>query len=214
MWIRSPALVAWAFVCVSGVSAQEPGDGRSWCLRGGTPETCKAFWITEFGASLPLSSNRGVGEAILVTWELGAMGSVSPAGAFGAAVFLSVDGGPQGLLVGVRPRYRHWLGSTTLDVAVGLYKSIERSGGPRVTGQVALGLTDWIAITTQADFFGNSRCATYGRTFRDCVSTEAFTDMIWYGGARLGSVPGLLTGLLAPTVAGIAIAIFILGYSA
>lgn len=205
MWIRSLALVAWAFVCVSGVSAQEPGDGRSWCLRGGTPETCKVFWITEFGASVLLSSNRGA-DAILVTWELGAMGRVSPAGAFGAAVFLSFDGSPQGNLVGVRPRYRHWFRSTPLDVAVGLYKRIETSGGPGVTGQVALGLTDWIAITTQVDFFGSTRCAERG-DFGRCVLSEAFTDKSWYGGARLGSVPGIVTGLLAPIVAFIALAI-------
>ena len=142
----------------------------------------------------------------MVTWELGAMGRVSPAGAFGAAAFLSVDGGPQGLLVGVRPRYRHWLGSTTLDVAVGLYKRIERSGAPGVTSQVALDLTDWIAITTQVDFFASTRCAERGDYGR-CDLREAFTDKIWYGGARFGSVPGIVTGLLAPIVAGIAVMI-------
>ncbi len=39
-----------AFVPLASATAQEPGDGRSWCPLGGTPETCKAFWITEFGA--------------------------------------------------------------------------------------------------------------------------------------------------------------------
>lgn len=204
MWIRSLVLVAWTFVSVSQVSAQEPGDGRASCLRGGTPETCQTFWITEFGASMPLDG--GGTEDLQLTWALGVMGRVSPAGAFGASAFLSVDGGPQGLLVGVRPRYRHWLRSTTLDVAVGLYKRIERTGGPGVTSQVALGLTDWIAITTQVDFFGSTRCAERGDYGR-CFLREAFTDKIWYGGARLSSVPGVVTGLLAPIVAGIAVVI-------
>ena len=205
MWIRSLALVAWAFVCVSGVSAQEPGDGRSWCLRGGTPETCKAFWITEFGVSKPLDGG-GQGD-LLFTWELGAMGRVSPTAALGAAVFLSVDGGSQRRrLVGVRARYRHWLvGSMTLDGAVGLYKRLGRSGGLDVTYQAALGFTNWLAITTQVDFFENSSyCATFGPTFGDCGSTGAFTDVIWYVGARLGAVPGIATGHLAMIVAAMA----------
>ncbi len=209
MWIRSLALVAWAFVCVSGVSAQEPGDGRSWCLRGGTPETCKAFWITEFGAFLPVYVHLGGGDP-LFTWELGAMGSVSQRGALGAAAFVSAGkGGSQGApLVGVRARYRHWLvGSMTLDGAVGLYTRPGRSGGLDVTGQAALGLADWIAVTTQVDFFGKSRCAISSGTGpapTSCPATESFTDVIWYVGARLGAVPGIGAGILAMMAASMA----------
>ena len=146
-----------AFVPLASATAQEPGDGRSWCLRGGTPETCKAFWITEFGVSIPIDGG-GQGD-LLFTWELGAMRRVSPTVAFGAAAFLSADGSSQGRrLVGVRARYRHWLvGSMTLDGAVGLYKRLGRSGGLDVTYQAALGFTNWLAITTQVDFFENSR---------------------------------------------------------
>ncbi len=144
---------------------------------------------------------------MLFTWELGAMGSVSPRGALGAAAFVSVGkGGSQGgRLVGVRARYRHWLvGSTTLDGAVGLYKRLGRSGGLDVTGQAVLGFANWLAITTQLDLFGQSRCATYGPTFGECVSREAFTDVIWYVGARLGADPGIRAGILAMIVAAMA----------
>jgi hypothetical protein len=198
-----------AFTPLASVMAQEPGDGRSWCLRGGTPETCKAFWITEFGASLPLYVRRGGGDP-LFTWELGAMGSVSQRGALGAAAFVSAGkGGSQGApLVGVRARYRHWLvGSMTLDGAVGLYTRPGRSGGLDVTGQAALGLADWIAVTTQVDFFGQSRCAISSGTGpapTSCPATESFTDVIWYVGARLGAVPGIGAGILAMMAASMA----------
>jgi hypothetical protein len=91
-----------------------------------------------------------------------------------------------------------------------MYKALERSSGPGLTGQVALGFSDSFAITSQLDFFGSKRCVM-GRDLisqrYDCLSREDTTERILYGGVRFGSAPGLAAGLLTPVVAFVVIVI-------
>ena len=87
--------------------------------------------------------------------------------------------------VGLRSRLRGWITEVvTLDVSVGRFIG---SGGGRdnrsFTGELALGVGDWIAITGQLE-----RSPTAG--------------WAWYNGMKLGSGPGLTAEVMAFLIVG------------
>ena len=195
MWIRSLAFLAWIFVCVAELSAQGPDERSGGCFEGRPLAMCKMFWITDFTVTMRLldDDRRNLRSDIpLFTWELGAMINVTPRSALGAALFLGID--DNGGLVGVRPRYRRWLaGGNVLDLAVGLYIS-HADNTPTVTGQLDLG-SDAIAFIGRVDLFAPLPCASRPNAPSTCSSSVRLTV-----GAKLGSRPGLATGLLVPVV--------------
>src|SRR5256885_16290265 len=86
--IRNVAVRA-MFLCALVYSpvlpAQNPNVGPTtggtestpqWCFRGRPKPRCDVFWLTEFGAALPLSSHpNGVSRGALFTGELGGVGN-------------------------------------------------------------------------------------------------------------------------------------------
>jgi hypothetical protein len=121
-----------------------------------------------------------------LTWELGLMTNRGPQSALGATVLLGVgDGGAD---VGLKGRYRRWLGDggMAIDVGTGLFAgSLEivngKANGAGITGDVAFNAADYGAVVLRVDVMrADNRTAT-----------ALFT------GVRLGSKPALgATGLL------------------
>lgn len=186
------------------------------CFRPAPLPKCSSFWTTEFHVGRMLTSPRDVeftdpgftytdaegnvvveppsqvrysrDRSTVVGWELGAMQNHRPGRARGGALFLAVpfnEGTPQ---VGVRGRYRWWsVQGATVDVSPGVYVTREdgevgntgahRRIGASVRGSVAPP-GDWIALVGEVDLSPG--------------------HMGLQASGRLGSIPGAVTGIVAP----------------
>jgi len=161
------------------------------CFRGQV--TCSSFFITEAGIGFrlnpdPLDPNP---TGRLLTGELGWMRNQSQRWAWGATAFLGFGDKADGL--GIRPRFRLWLSRTvSLDLAPGLVRHVHSGGGDwGFAGYGAVSIGDWLAVTGEA-----LRVRTY----------TGQRGMAWYGGARLGSYPGV-AACVGAGVVGILIAL-------
>jgi hypothetical protein len=123
----------------------------------------------------------------LVEWELGWIRNRGPVHAAGASLALGT--GETGFHLAVKGRYRRWLGSSlALDADAGL---LIAQRPPRVyphetltgvTAGVAVGLTDWIAVSGQA------------RMLWSASDGEPVTGA--EVGVRLGTLPGVIATVL------------------
>lgn len=97
-----------------------------------------------------------------------------------------------GLRVALKGRYRRWLGRyAAFDAGAGVLRAqvepeqtagpMESSYGYGVTGDVTVGLTDWVSLSGRGDI----------------VWSEGESVHALYGGVRLGPLPTLFTGIVA-----------------
>lgn len=170
-------------------------------LRGGSLPQGGSLWITEFGYSLrfsvPIKVRRVKYERYgyewfstdsytpakrYFTWEVGHMRTIGRVSALGAALFVGTDANDV-LRFGVKPRYRRQLDrKTSLDIAPGILirgSDPLKSTFPGFTAHVGLNFEDTFILYGQME---TNRTEKYG------------TDVAWYGGAKLGSSPGLIVG--------------------
>ena len=173
----------------TSVTAQEPPQAqrsqRAWCFRGRPLPTCRSFWITEAGYGYALTgSNRHY-----ATWELGLMTNLDERWAVGGTFLAGIafgDGARVG--VGLKPRFRLWLdSSTSVELSPGVLLAGSEGQFPRFTGHVSVNFQDRLALTSQL---------------------EVLDNVAWYVGVKLGSKAGLIaTGVeaAAPLVLVIAI---------
>jgi hypothetical protein len=146
---------------------------------------CRSYWITEAGLSARLDPHPGT-EGASATLELGYMANMGARSALGAAVF--VRGGEPVGGVGIRPRYRRWLGErVSLDLAPGIVVKALSGGqfslrSPGFSGQVGLNVGSGFGLTGQVDV---------ARTAYGGFANGKATDVAWYAGARLGGGLGL-----------------------
>jgi hypothetical protein len=162
------------------------------CFRGRPLPTCRTFWITESGVGTRVNPG-GPGLNLFATLEIGRMSNRART-AFGGTLLVGVtDQGLDGtdLLLGVKPRFRTWLGgggSTSLDLSPGVFY-VATGGGVGFTGHVAISVGDRLALTGQVLAF---RTSTFLATNR--------TDVGWYAGVKLGSWPGVAAAIVVPAV--------------
>lgn len=210
MRLHSLALFLVAACCPSAVqlTAQDSTQAPTkLCYRGRPTPRCTRFVLTEVGyyaraggstETYSQSLTGADGQPVTysytqddmssqLTWEVGMMANRGPRAALGATLLLGFgDGGGD---VGLKGRYRRWLGSdgAALDVGGGVMRGTTngRSGsitGTGLTGDVALNAADYGAIVVRMDLL-----RAQGRT----------TSGV-YGGVRLGSRPALVgTGVMA-----------------
>ena len=195
---------------VAPASGQANKSPKQLCFRGRPAAACRAFWLTEvgrymrFGGSSFVESGR-VGSfevthlSTHLTWELGGMVNRSPATAVGATALIGGDG--RGTRLGLKGRYRRWLGpgEGTLDVSGGVLKAVVAGSYPDfsresygATADVSLGWRDFVAGTVQADLL---------RT-RNGEMVNAV-----YGGVRVGSYPAVIGTVAGAIVVGVLIAL-------
>ena len=114
------------------------------CFRGRPLPVCDHYWLTEFGVAATIRNEDGYQRGPLFTWELGGMKNVSEKNAFGAAVF--AEAGPSNGL-GLRPRYRRWLGGgRSVEFAPGV-RLLSEESGKSFSGHVALNFSDYAAVS-------------------------------------------------------------------
>jgi len=172
-----------------------------WCFRGRPKPRCDVFWLTEFGAALPLSSNpNGVSRGALFTWELGGMVNRGTRHAFGVAAFSqAILGGSDepgsGAAVGIRPRLRFWMSHTTsIDIAPGVV--VAGAGAPGFSGHAGLSLADYAGLTLHVVALRP-----------DQFDVDRRVRVAVFAGGRLASVPGTIVGVGGPAALGAALLI-------
>lgn len=197
--VGSSSLVAQA--TPPDVAAKAPAPARPHvCFRGRPLPRCSAFWITEFGLAARLTPAE-FANGPLYTWELGGMKNRGTRNALGAALF--VEGSDEGGAWGLRPRYRRWLNpKTTLDLAPGIAIGGDRNLTPGFSGHVALNFADYFALTSTIRVARRYEYvpatlspAGYPLSYTEVPSIRA----AWFGGARLGALPGTIVGVAIPT---------------
>src|SRR2546421_12038806 len=169
-----------------------------WCFRGRPKPRCDVFWLTEFGAALPLSSNpNGVSRGALFTWELGGMVNSGTRHAFGVAAFSQAilggsDESGSGAAVGIRPRLRLWMSHTTsIDIAPGVV--VAGSGATGFSGHAGLSFADYAGLTMHVVALRP-----------DQFDVDRSTRVAVFAGGRLASVPGTIVGGGGPLAVGAA----------
>lgn len=160
---------------------QQPA--RSACFRGTTRERCTWFPVIEFGlAAGPATGTRR--PPFNAVWDLGVVRNVGARTAVGGSITVIVDDEDR-TMVGVRPRFRHWLGSrTSLDVAPAMLLATTSPAGaqrpalPGLSIFTGVGLGDLVAVTAQLEVLR--------------LDGDASTDATALFGLRLGSFAGLV----------------------
>jgi len=212
--VRCPSIAAAlsSFAVPLLLSAQdatrtEPGR----CYRGRPAPACSRFVITEIGLYQRAAGSRttftahdpGNPErsefsftlrdfAPQLTWELGLMANRGPQSALGATVLLGLSDDGGGANVGLKGRYRRWIGDggLALDVGAGLTAGTldivdGKANGGGITGDIALNAADYGALVLRVD----------------AMRADNRTATALFTGFRLGSKPALgATGLLGVMV--------------
>ncbi len=169
-WIAAVVPIVWLTTPLAAQAVPARDAPRAVCFRGRPLPRCRAFWLTEFGLSLPDGP---------FGWQLGAMRNVGKRNAVGGTLYLRIDGGTA---YGVKPRFRRWLSPVVaLDVSPGIIilAGPEKSVG--FAGHTGLSLGDWLTLSVQAE--------TVAPGF------EGGQRVKWAGGARLGAGPGTIAGI-------------------
>ncbi len=167
-------------------SVRPPVESGFCLFRSARAPRCHGFLITEF-AIHPRANVEGEGSASYLTWDAGMMINKGD-DAWGGTLFVGVDG-IAGTRVGIRGRYRRWLGpSTSVDAAAGLVfmrfnGSWDPSHAPSLSGSASVNLTNWIG---------------FGLTIEDVVYRDPETrhSLTAYPGVKFGGIPGLATTAL------------------
>lgn len=208
--MRRPAIATTALLALCAaprpLAAQDStGTHPRLCFRGRPAPACDRFVLTEIGyyrraagssSTFVVPGSGGDGKPDFsytqrdidtqLAWEFGLMANRGPRTAVGATLLLGVgDGGAD---VGIKGRYRRWLGTdgVSLDVGSGLFGGTLNgqrgsANGIGVTGDVALNAADYGAVVARLDL----------------MRADDRTATALYGGVRLGSKPALAAmGLL------------------
>ena len=183
-----------AVVLTSGISASDltwKEDKGCWmCLRARPLPKCKSFWITEAGVFYRLIHEPKLEGNYYFTGELGHMINRNERSALGGTIFLGVNT-EESYRLGLKPRYRRWISSKlSLDFSPGILllgdDDSYKPDLPGFTGHIGLCYEDWLVLTTQLEIIHFKRFGT---------------DVAWYGGAKLGSYPGLAVFIGLPIAA-------------
>lgn len=208
--MRNPArllarlLQAVALACVAASAApasaqiQQRADA-DFCWRGRPEPACRAFLVAEGNLYAPFAGSRYTRQGFegevtrsleltwYAAWEVGGMVNLDEDDAVGAVVL--VGGDANGARMGLKGRFRRWLGpAAALDLGAGVLRagrSVPRTDGPGnrhvtavgLTGDAALGFTEWASLGVRADVL-------FSRDGQGPATA-------YYGGVRLGTRPAL-----------------------
>jgi hypothetical protein len=200
LWLAAAAYLVAMPLVVQGQGGMPSGDGvpgaATLCFRGAPQARCEKFVLTEFGVGFgPVASDRR--PPANAVWEVGAMRNFHPSRAAGATVFIVYDEDSR-LLLGLKPRFRHWVSKrTSLDVAPGILIANLSEGMevsmPGFSGHVALTTGDLLSLFAQAEVL---HIPGTPQSSPELVGTRS----AFFLGVRTGSYIGLATGSLAAGV--------------
>lgn len=184
---------------------------RGFCWTARPLESCRTFFVAEGSAYVAVASTRYTRRDFdgriarskhlswHAGWEVGVMRNVGPRDAVGAIVLVGAD--PNGERIALKGRYRHWTGrSSAMDVGAGMMfaRRAEPQPDPQtpgnlhvpvagVTGDVGLGLTDWVGVSVRGDLL---------------YDQEGEPASAVYGGLKLGTRPAAAATVL-PLILGV-----------
>jgi hypothetical protein len=201
LWLAAAAYLVAMPLVVQGQGGMPSGDGvpgaATLCFRGAPQARCEKFVLTEFGVGFgPIASDRR--PPANAVWEVGAMRNFHPSRAAGGTVFIVYDDENR-LLLGLKPRFRHWMSSrTSLDVAPGIVVTNLSAGRmplhtPGFSGHVALTTGDLLSLFAQAEVL---HIPGTPQSNPDLVGTRSTVFL----GVRTGSYLGVVTGSVAASV--------------
>ncbi len=165
----------------SGGALVQPAEGPpSFCLRGSALPRCQWFTFAEFAVSTRLADQNRLTDTprFYVSGEIGALYNIGARSALGGGAFLAGD--DDGWRLGVRPRYRYWIGEAwSLDASLGVLFAgdldLFEGTWPGLTAQVGVGWQDLLALTSQLEI----------------IETTQGTWTNWYVGIQAGSYAAL-----------------------
>ena len=150
----------------------------------------RTFWVTEAGYSYSLT---GACSDHYPSFEAGKMFNLGGSVAAGAAVFV---GHNEDVLYGPLPRVRYWAtDDVAVDLAAGALWGADRT---RPTAHASVNYRDLLSIFVRYERYRDGGCG------------QPTEDQLFIG-VKVGSRPGIITGLVGSVVAGIIIVIEIAG---
>ena len=166
---------------------QDIKKAKTFCFHPKAKPECGSFLITEFGYAYRF--DRSSDNRQYLTWELGWMMNRNKRSALGGTVLFGLDQGFENSRFALKPRFRWWLTKTeSLDLGAGILLPAGKNHSfisPSYTGHVGFNVGDSFALTGQVEI---SRRAKTG------------TDVAWYGGFKLGTPVGAITGTVVAAV--------------
>lgn len=189
--LRSACLLA-ALALPGRAAAQDTEEPRRFCVLGRPLPTCETVLVAQFTYYPRIQRFNDLNAPF--EWEFGALVNRGTAGALGATVVLGADG--NGVRTAVKGRYRRWVGRyVALDASGGVAYARRDVADPSspdhepalgVTGDLALGLTDWVSVGVRGDLMWSG--------------LDRGPEAATYGGVRLGTFPGIVAGIAAAAV--------------
>lgn len=174
--------------------AQDSEPPRRFCTMGRPAPACDRLLFASF-SYYPRFQRFSDIEAPY-EWEVGVLENRGSTEAVGLTVVLGADG--EGFRTAVKGRYRRWAGRyAALDVAGGVAMARRETtpqsstNDPAVgfTGDMAVGLTDWASVGVRGDLL-------WSHIDRGPAAAT-------YGTVRLGTMPGIVAGVLAIVALGL-----------
>ncbi len=169
--------------------AQDADETRRFCVFGRPEPSCETLLVAQFTFYPRIQKYSDLDPAY--EWEFGALVNRGGTQALGATVVLGGDG--NGIRTALKGRYRRWVGRyVALDASGGVAyarrdvadpSSADHEPALGVTGDLTLGLTDWVSVGVRGDLM-----------WSDLDREPAGAT---YGAVRLGTIPGLLAGIVA-----------------
>ncbi|MCI0330504.1 MAG: hypothetical protein L0196_06070 [candidate division Zixibacteria bacterium] len=203
----SALLLAAVFWNAPSSKGQEQTRPKHFALKAAPLPECKSFLIAEFGTGYRLSQ-RAIRTADTLflddtipsvisqslapdrrfysSADFGWMVNVSRRSAVGASLFAGFPG--TGVRVALKPRYRHWFGSTTsLDLSPGIFLHVQDDlflhKFPSFLGEVGLNFSNRLALTGRVEVLRHIPGVS--------LTQKEETAVLFYGGVRLGSLGAL-----------------------
>jgi hypothetical protein len=199
--------------------AKDTNDNCVPCFRGKSLSECSSFFISEFAYLKRLSRSVGFDEDKVYRFkgdhdfyfsaDIGWMRNLDMKNAIGGTMYFGLD--DDGSRLAIKPRYRRWLNDKiSLDISAGLiFKSFENEmhKSPGFTGHIGLGISDYIMLITQLEIMP-FEAVYYSYHDGEYLHMKG-KEVVWYGGLKLGSYPGIVTIIIAPITAYI---IYVVGF--
>ena len=136
-----------------GSATPQSSDYHSFRFRGNNVSKCRWFLLTEAGVLFSIKADPGqeTEQTMIGTLDLGAMKNIGRRSALGATAFM--ESGSNHDRVGVRIRYRRWLGDrTALDLSPGIVMDGDPAfAGPGLIGQAAFNLGDLMSVVVEGE---------------------------------------------------------------
>jgi len=191
-------------ICIASPSFAQTSQ-RNFSFNPRPLDQTKAFSITELGYGFRFGNHTMNGEdrsesEMLASWELGYMRNVSNHWSLGVAAFLNAD--DWRTQFGIKPRLRYWLNTqSNLDFAVGPILKTWDDDNLTYTGissHLGFNLNHWLGLDAGFEYvsFEGTQFAPGGNSMVPAEGDRTSLSV----GARIGGVPGAVTGIAVPAV--------------